>query len=141
MPLVCLVYVSFATHPMSDAELHLILAKAREKNKRLNVTGMLLYREGFFMQALEGEKQVVDALFAIIRHDKRHHKLWVVYEQEIKERIFKSWAMGFNHIDQLSEEEEGFFELVNGMNNLQIFVERPSIARGLLERFKDRSFF
>ncbi|NJO83577.1 MAG: BLUF domain-containing protein, partial [Blastochloris sp.] len=47
---------------MTDDQLREILVKARDKNRRLNVTGMLLYRDRFFIQALEGEQEVVEPL-------------------------------------------------------------------------------
>ena len=50
MPLHNLVYVSLATEDMSDETLKKILNKARTKNEGLDITGMLLYRDGFFMQ-------------------------------------------------------------------------------------------
>ena len=52
MSLNCLVYVSLANQEMSESHLEDLLKKARIKNETLNITGMLLYRDGFFMQAL-----------------------------------------------------------------------------------------
>jgi len=43
-----LLYVSTATHLMEDSELLDLLEESREKNKRLSITGMLLYCEGTF---------------------------------------------------------------------------------------------
>jgi hypothetical protein len=40
---------------MSDKHLEAMLKKARNKNEKSAITGMLLYRDGFFIQALEGE--------------------------------------------------------------------------------------
>lgn len=141
MALVSLVYVSFASHPMSDDELRDILAKAREKNKQLNVTGMLLYRDGFFIQALEGEKDVVDTLFAVISKDMRHRNVLLVYETEISDRTFSSWAMGFNPLNNLTAEEEGFFDFLHDAPSAKIFTDKPSRATALLEHFKDRTYF
>ncbi|MEL6406516.1 MAG: BLUF domain-containing protein, partial [Chloroflexota bacterium] len=62
MALNVIVYVSYASHTMSESELVEILDTARENNQRLNVTGMLLYRDGFFIQALEGEQAVIEPL-------------------------------------------------------------------------------
>jgi hypothetical protein len=55
MSLYCLVYVSIANQEMSDKHLEAMLKKARNKNEKSAITGMLLYRDGFFIQALEGE--------------------------------------------------------------------------------------
>ncbi|MEM7363377.1 MAG: BLUF domain-containing protein, partial [Pseudomonadota bacterium] len=39
------------------------------------VTGMLLYHEGSFLQALEGDRAVVEALYERIEEDPRLHHL------------------------------------------------------------------
>ena len=52
MSLYCLVYISLAIRKMSDAELSELLATCRKNNRKLEVTGLLLYRDGFFIQAL-----------------------------------------------------------------------------------------
>jgi hypothetical protein len=39
------------------------LEQSRENNLRLDVTGMLLYKGGNFMQMLEGEKDAVLGLY------------------------------------------------------------------------------
>ena len=63
-----LIYVSSAIKLMHDDELLLLLEKARENNSRLGITGMLLYKEGNFMQMLEGGKE---DCAGIIRCDKK----------------------------------------------------------------------
>jgi hypothetical protein len=40
---------------MSDDNLKDLLKKSRAKNETLNITGMLLYLDPFFIQVLEGE--------------------------------------------------------------------------------------
>ena len=62
-----LVYLSAAKTLFSKAELLDLLVKAREKNHRRGLTGILLYRNGDFLQLLEGEKTVVEEIFATIR--------------------------------------------------------------------------
>ena len=57
MVMYSLIYVSIATKPFSAAELVDLLKHARRNNEKAEVTGMLLYKEGNFMQALEGEER------------------------------------------------------------------------------------
>jgi hypothetical protein len=57
-------YSSAALVPFSDAELTDLLAVSRANNLRLGVTGMLLYHDGSFLQALEGEETIVERLYA-----------------------------------------------------------------------------
>jgi len=71
-PRLFLVYVSSATLPFSGEDLRALLATCRENNAELGVTGMLLYKDGNFMQVLEGDEQAVRGLYARIAADPRH---------------------------------------------------------------------
>lgn len=93
-----LIYCSTATHLLSKQELVDILAKAREKNSRLGVTGMLLYKDGNFMQVLEGEDAVIHELYETIRQDPRHHSATILLDDAAQERLFPAWTMGFRDL-------------------------------------------
>ena len=96
-----LIYISSADHLMSDDELLFMLEQAREKNLRLNVTGMLLYKSGSFMQMLEGDKKTVLDLYDTITVDNRHKGVITIMTGDIKERNFKDWSMGFCNMDKV----------------------------------------
>ena len=61
-----LVYVSAAVTWFSDRELRGLLAQCRLSNAQTGITGMLLYKDGNFMQTLEGDERTVRALEARI---------------------------------------------------------------------------
>lgn len=94
-PLFSLVYVSASSHLLEDDELEELLKQANDNNNELGVTGMLLYYEGAFMQALEGTEEVVRGLFARITQDRRHHLITPLLEEYIAERNFPDWSMGY----------------------------------------------
>lgn len=96
--LVMLSYTSIADHLMSSQELIQLLAMARENNRHLHITGMLLYMEGCFFQVLEGERAVIDALYEKIAHDQRHHHVMKLIEEPIDARSFNDWSMGYRHV-------------------------------------------
>ena len=95
-----LIYVSSAVKLMGDEELLLLLEQSREKNLRLGITGMLLYKGGNFMQMLEGEKQAVLELYDTIKKDSRHKDVTTIVTDEIDERNFENWSMGFHNMDK-----------------------------------------
>jgi hypothetical protein len=141
MPMITLVYVSFATNPMPDDELHDLLKIARENNKALDVTGMLLYRDGFFIQALEGEQDTVTSLYEKIKTDPRHRNVLQVYRQNIKKRSFEEWSMGFNKLESGSLEElEGYTDFLKHPST-NFFAQHPGHARTLLDMFRNKSYF
>jgi hypothetical protein len=55
-----------------------ILTTARLNNALLGVTGMLLYTGKNFIQVLEGDEKVIEALTADIRKDSRHKDIHIV---------------------------------------------------------------
>lgn len=103
-----LVYVSAATEPFSDTDLAELLAVARANNAARDVTGMLLYHDGSFMQVLEGEQAVVQAVFDKIEHDPRHTNAMILLREDVEERTFESWAMGFLPTASRADLPEGF---------------------------------
>jgi len=63
MSIYCLVFTSVATRKISDEDLKGLLAKSRQYNLALNITGMLLYLDPYFMQILEGDESIIDEKF------------------------------------------------------------------------------
>ena len=66
------------------------------RNKAVGVTGMLVFHDGAFLQAIEGEKRAVNEIFARIQNDPRHGDLVVLHRGPGPEqRVFGEWSMGF----------------------------------------------
>lgn len=103
--LVHLIYCSTATRSLSNADLLELLRVARERNRELGVTGMLLYENGGFFQVIEGEAAVINRLYAMIEADERHHHLVKIIHEPIARRVFADWTMGFSrlHPSQVGE--------------------------------------
>ena len=72
-----------------------ILAKARDRNASVDVTGALLFTEGRFVQVLEGEKDKVREIFERIGNDPRHADVEILSAQYSDRRRFKEWSMAF----------------------------------------------
>lgn len=99
LPMMRLVYVSAAKRPFGEPELEDLLQVSRRNNARLGITGLLLYHDGNFMQALEGEPAVVERLEARIREDPRHHFFQRLATEDVAERMFADWAMAYRRYD------------------------------------------
>ena len=89
------VYTSAAIQPMPKSKLYKILADSRVSNKLADVTGLLVYVDGQFLQVLEGEQEVVAALLEKISKDGRHKDVKVVYKTGIERRPFNAWEMAY----------------------------------------------
>jgi len=94
-PIYQLVYASRATRPLSEAELGALLEVSRAHNERVDVSGILLYDGGDFLQVLEGPRSSVQDTFDRISQDDRHTDALVLSRRTVDERAFEGWSMGF----------------------------------------------
>lgn len=90
-----LVYTSSASQPFRETALEQLLTECRRNNATADVTGMLLYRSGRFIQVLEGVADAVRGLAERIRRDPRHHDMRVLLEERVSQRRFPDWTMGY----------------------------------------------
>lgn len=90
-----LIYSSQATAEMSVNDLEQILADARAGNEKHNITGVLVYIDGVFLQVLEGDKETVLSLMRSIANDSRHSLVKVFHEAEVDRPTLGSWRMAY----------------------------------------------
>jgi hypothetical protein len=132
-----LVYVSSASQPFTKPELQALLEQARQKNTKLGVTGMLLYKDGNFMQVLEGEQEVVTDLAKTIRGDPRHKGFIVLLRRASEQRLFADWSMGYRDLtDQNVAKTPGYTDFMNTPLTGAEFSQDPNRCMKLLLLFK-----
>jgi hypothetical protein len=121
-----LLYLSSACEGFDQIALLDMLAKAREKNNSLSITGLLLHNDGNFLQLIEGPKENIHTLFNSIRHDKRHKDIIVLIEETADSRLFSEWSMGLRNLS--SHELKKYPGLSNyfGSNNELNKIEAPT---------------
>jgi len=129
------VYISSAAKLFTDQELEELLAKARAKNGSLDVTGMLLYKGGNFMQILEGPKEAVLPLVERIERDPRHLGFQRLLQQDKDLREFSEWEMGFQKLDGESD-SPGHSDFLQTPFDDEEYKATPSKALKLLLSFK-----
>jgi hypothetical protein len=131
-----LTYVSSAVMPFSARELRALLEKCISNNRRRDITGMLLYKEGNFMQVLEGEEKVVRPVHDIIAADPRHRGLITLLQGSTPGRQFPDWSMGFKDLGADLDKYEGYSEFLNLPLTGSEFKSDPTKAQKLLLTFK-----
>lgn len=99
MDLYSVIYASSATKVMVEAELMDILEVSRRKNAEREITGILLYFEGSFLQLLEGPRPAIEELMATIARDDRHGNIIRLVAEPMTQRSFPQWSMGFQRVD------------------------------------------
>ena len=123
---------------MSDEDLVCLLKQSRTRNARNRVTGMLLYRDGHFMQVLEGDEADVMKIFADIENDKRHKSVDVLRAEYIQYRNFPNWTMGFRNVNKLElSAVPGFTRFLEHDFKSEYFSEASIEAHAMLLAFKD----
>lgn len=136
MPLIQLIYVSSAHQELSDAELDAILESSVRHNTPQQVTGLLLYSAGGFMQVLEGETAAVEETYSRICRDPRHKNILELAREEIAGREFDRWAMGFRRLDKMkSATHQAFLPLFAEGFDAEALQARPGDALELLRHF------
>lgn len=132
-----LVYLSSSTRLMQTDELADLLSQSRENNARLDITGMLAYKEGNFIQALEGPEAAVTSLFTKIEQDPRHTGVLRLIKDRIEARQFASWSMAFENVDLLTEaEREAISPFVREPFSENYFGPNSDKAQKLLLSFR-----
>lgn len=92
-----MLYVSTAVGPITTTVTGTILRSAKAHNASNGITGVLCQGRGVYLQVLEGERSQVEALYARISLDKRHHQILLRQQEDISHRRYGKWAMA--HVD------------------------------------------
>ena len=104
-----IVYTSTATEDFSTPDLRKLLLDARVRNRALGVSGMLVFHDRTFLQALEGEQRAVNEIFASIVTDRRQRDIDV--GPGFDRRVFGDWSMGFADFSGAADILKGFVRL------------------------------
>jgi len=133
-----LTYVSSATRPLTQIELRELLMVCEQNNRREGITGMLLYKDGNFMQVLEGEEPDVRLLYTKIGKDPRHRGILVLIEENLDGREFPDWSMGFRDLSAGTQKAlPGYSPFLSAPLTAGEFSTDVSRARQLLLTFKN----
>ena len=125
-----MVYLSDAVRPMSSPDLDAILRSARAFNESVGVTGLLVYAQQSFLQALEGDPDAVEQAFARTAASSQHRNLRCSPIYSEPARRFPSWSMGFSEAAPTVVAEQLLRPLVEADK-----VSAGEVAGFLLARF------
>ena len=132
-----LIYASYASKDWTDQELLDLLTTSRTRNSRIGITGLLVYAQRRFLQILEGDQKTVLQLYESIKDHPGHKNAMVLLDDEVEERLFPDWSMGFERLD------EATFSSMSGYRDIDQFVtslERPHPVYTFLKLFYKKNF-
>ena len=121
----CIVYLSVATKPITDAEMEALLVSARKFNAAQNVTGILLHLDGNFVQYIEGTEDALHKVYQRITRSSKHKDIVQKINESIPVRNFPQGFMGATTMTKYA-----LFKLQE-MNGQEKFNNTLSIVRFL----------
>ena len=110
MKLVQLVYFSKCTSPSKEKKetIESILSKAQRVNDELGISGLLVFSNDFYIQALEGPRNNVNDLYFRIQGDPRHTDPQMLLYRDINQRDFGEWSMAW--ANETNEKRDMYFK-------------------------------
>ena len=134
--LISTIYISSARVRNED-EIVEILRVSRKNNEPVNITGLLAYREGNFLQILEGPAAALTSTVERIGRDPRHVGMIVLSKRAVKERLFPDWSMAFRDTSSMSPEDAALCSTLLVDSTLEEKAKvKPDLCYQLLLNFK-----
>jgi hypothetical protein len=130
-----LTYVSSANRRYSAAELQILADTSSRNNAQKEITGVLLYKGGDFMQLLEGAEEPVRKLYSIIGCDTRHRGLITLLQGSVEQRHFPDWGMRIEIIPDGSSVVGAPSKFYRSILSGPSPEAKPNAARTLLRKF------
>lgn len=133
-----LIYISKAVDMVSQQQLDQLASDAHLNNGMCDLSGVLLYGQGHFLQVLEGPLHAVNSLFARIQQDSRHCEINLLSFVPIRKRHFVDWEMEVLSLEKMRDLDPRPLKRV-----MQVFESRSitqmgdfgKIALALVEEF------
>ena len=132
-----IIYASASAQKMSSEELAEILRIARENNAAHDISGMLVYHGGSFLQVLEGPEGAVNSLFVKIEKDPRHGEINILFRDTVPEKEFEEWSMGYIDATGDAAQSEGYIDYMRDLERMTLDGTR---GRRILKMFQDRNW-
>ena len=125
-----MLYISTAVGPVTTAVTGTILRSAQAHNAANGITGVLCQGQGIYVQVLEGERGKVEALYARIVLDKRHHNVTLRQQTDISHRRYGKWAMAHIDLAQVTDVDKPTQNVAPDLSPAPQLVFDPYTATG-----------
>ena len=111
-PICFLLYVSQVASSAEESALLALREKAQLSGANPEITGLLLYRRGFFMQYLEGPNETIIKLFRRLRATNSHSNVRVMGQGSFSKRLFADWSIWWVANQSSSPSSEALIDLL-----------------------------
>ncbi len=132
-----LVYVSRTTEAFLEQDIEKIENVSQRNNQQFNITGILVFGNGRFMQFLEGSEINVVRIFSKIKKDSRHHNIDVIRRGSIPKRQFSDWHMRLTYPNEINIRSGVIYnKLFDAKIKTETVIDYAIESRALLLAFK-----
>lgn len=118
-----LLYRSGQLYEFTAQDMIRLLLQSREHNGRRGISGMLLMRDGLFMQLLEGPAAAVEDLFERISADPRHVGVEMLARVDRAAPLLGRWRMGWAEAPLGEDEGPTFAGLDSDVRALEVLEQ------------------
>lgn len=138
-----IIYASSAKSGLTKKDIEDILDVCRRNNSTLNITGVLFFSDGEFVQVLEGRKSDIQDLFSKISKDDRHENIEILIDEDVDNRYFSQWAMAYAVMDENDFRSIGGSFDIRTISDFKTYLQRPdayigSIFSEIIDRILDQ---
>ena len=124
-------YVSSAKPGLSQEELESLFNATQQYNISEDITGILLFESGKFLQVLEGPKDLLNDLYEKIKEDDRHENIFLILKSRTKQRIFEEYSSRFSIV----KSKEDLQKIEAYLNQIEDAIPNLRYVKGVLEPF------
>ncbi len=122
---------------MPAEQLIALLQQCLKNNVNNGVTGLLLYGNETFLQALEGDEKAVDDLVEKIKKDPRHINIQFLHRRTIERRQYSEWSMGFKRVsDNELQQIEGLRNFGEKDFNFEYLLQHDNVVEVLMDHYR-----
>ncbi|NNJ89786.1 MAG: BLUF domain-containing protein [Eudoraea sp.] len=117
-----LTYRSKAIPDLPLKEIQKIIEVAKDFNSTNEISGCLIFDNGYFVQILEGDEEKVTKLYSKIKIDRRHTQMEVLSKGWSSKRVFNDWGMGYLEMKELKigKKEDLVQNAMNELTNISV---------------------
>jgi hypothetical protein len=132
-----LTYISHSKRQLTEDMRMQLMRECQVRNAHNNISGLLLYQQGFFLQYIEGEPDMVRTVFSRIEHDPRHENVELINEDVLMARRFPNWTMFFRDYDFIYPHiRQDYAELTTLAHMVEALEDNPELQKTMFDFLK-----
>lgn len=124
-------YVSSAKPDLSKEQLESLFSATQQYNISEDISGILLYESGKFLQVLEGPKELLTSLYTKIEEDDRHENIFLILKSNTRKRVFEDYSSRFSIV----KSKEDLQKIETYLNQIEDAIPNLRYVKGVLEPF------